>query len=285
MGFFDGLHRGHQRVIAAASADNALRGVLTFEQHPLTLLKPEAAPLLLTPHAAHKQMLMAAHGVDVLLTLPFTRELAATDAAEFLKALYLACPQGIRAFSVGSNWRFGKGGCGNVELLRRLAKERGTGISEQGLLSLPSGEIVCSSAIRRLLAAGDLEGAEKMLGRPFDVFGTVEHGQKLARRLGFPTANIALSPHAALPPFGVYEVTCTWQGRALRGIANLGLRPTIREATKQVRLEAHFLGFSGDLYGTVLTVSLRRFLRPERPFPDVASLTEQIRRDVAEVSR
>lgn len=285
MGFFDGVHLGHRRVIGAATAPGCLRGVVTFDPHPLVVLHPEVAPRLLTPLAERKQALMESLGVEVLLTLPFTRDLAGMSAAAFLERLYGSCPQGIHAFSVGSNWHFGKGGDGNVQLLRELALARGSLVCENGLLSLPGGEPICSSAIRHLLAAGDLSGVARMLGRPFEIAGRVEHGQHLAHQLGFPTANIALSPHAALPPFGVYEVTCVHGGTTLHGIANLGLRPTIRETGKQVRLETHFPGFSGDLYGASLVLSLHRFLRCEQLFPDLDALTAQIRADIASLEQ
>ncbi len=285
MGFFDGLHLGHSRVIGSATAPGTLRGVVTFDPHPLALLRSEIAPRLLMPDLSQKRARMEALGVDVLLTLPFTRELADMTAAEFLEQLYNACPHGIHSFSVGSNWHFGKGGSGNVQLLRELAAARGSVVCENGLLTLPGGEVICSSAIRKLLAAGDLRGVESMLGRPFEMAGRVEHGQHLARKLGFPTANITLPPNAALPPFGVYEVACEYQGTSLRGIANLGLRPTIREAVKQVRLETHFLDFSGNLYTAPLVIALRRFLRPERTFLNLDALTAQIRADVASLEQ
>lgn len=279
MGFFDGVHRGHAAVIRSASSPGALRGVLTFEQHPLTLLNPAAAPKLLTPDAGFKAKRIASLGADLLLLLPFTRELADTEAGTFLRELAAAGP--IAGISVGANWHFGKGGRGNTEFLRRFAAELRFTPCINELLS-QEGDIICSSRIREHLAEGDLERVGCMLGYPFTICGRVEHGQQLARRLGFPTANIALSPVAALPPYGVYEVSCEHRGQQLRGIANLGLRPTIREDTKIVRLETHFLGgYSGDLYGEQLTISLRRFLRPETPFRSIDALRQQIAQDIA----
>lgn len=281
MGFFDGVHRGHARVIQSADTPGALRGVLTFAQHPLAVLKPEAQPRLLTPDAAFKAQRIASLGVDVLLRLPFTPELASTAAADFLERLAAAAP--LAGVSVGVNWHFGRGGAGNADLLRQLAARGGFRACISELLQ-QEGDTICSSRIRELLAAGDLERAGVMLGYPFALVGTVEHGQHLARDLGYPTANITLPPHAALPPFGVYDVSCTLDGQPLHGIANLGLRPTIREQHKVVRLETHLLGgFCGDLYGRRLTVTLRRFLRPEQPFSSLAALREQIARDVAAV--
>ena len=281
VGFFDGVHRGHARVIQSACTPGALRGVLTFAQHPLSLLRPESQPLLLTPDPAFKAARLAALGADVLLRLPFTRQLASTAPGDFLSELAAAAP--MAGVSVGANWHFGRGGAGNVDLLRQEAARYGFRACVSELLH-QGGDTICSSRIRELLTAGDLERVGVMLGYPFTIAGSVEHGQHLARDLGFPTANITLPPSAALPPFGVYEVSCDLAGQVLHGIANLGLRPTIREQNKVVRLETHFLGgFSGDLYGRRLEIVLRRFLRPERSFSGIRALREQIARDVAAV--
>lgn len=273
MGFFDGVHRGHRRVIESADTPGAWRGVLTFAQHPLAVLVPEKQPRLITPVAAQKRALIEALGVDVLLELPFTRELAAMAPLAFLDSLRAACP--VAGVSVGRNWHFGKGGVGNAVFVEEYAAAHGLRACVQKLAEL-EGEQICSTRIRELLAAGDLLRAEMMLGHPFSICGVVEHGQHLARRLGFPTANIEVHPMAMLPPAGVYEVRVD----GMRGIANLGLRPTIQESRKVVRLETHLLDWNGDLYGRELLVELRRFLRPERRFASVDELRAQIEADV-----
>ena len=278
MGFFDGVHVGHQRVILSADTRGALRGVLTFAQHPLALLCAEKQPLLLTPEPWHKAALIEQlGGADVLLVLPFTPQLADMSPTAFLEALGSACP--LAGVSVGANWRFGKGGCGTAELLRAEGARRGfrtcvCDLAEQG------GDTVCSSRIRAAVSAGQLAEAELLLGRPFALAGVVEHGQHLARRLGFPTANVALSPRAVLPPFGVYHVSCCVGGATLHGIANIGLRPTVDETVKIPRLEVHFPHWQGDLYGRPLTVNLLHFLRPERTFASLDELKEQVLRDL-----
>ncbi len=283
MGFFDGVHRGHRRVVASAATPGALRGVLTFERHPLSLLAPGREPCLLTPHAGHKATLLEALGVELLLQLPFTAELAALSPQAFLERLSAACPGGMAGLSVGDNWRFGCGGRGDAAFLRHWGAERGCRVCVQPLLE-EGGEPVCSSRIRRVLAAGELAEAARLLGHPFCVCGEVEQGQKLARQLGFPTANITLPPQAALPPMGVYEVAFRHGGERLRGVANLGLRPTIDEAHKPVRLEVHVIGgWRGDLYGCELAVELCRFIRPERRFASLEALREQMVADVASV--
>ena len=273
LGFFDGVHRGHRRVIESAATPGALRGVLTFAEHPLALLAPDRQPRLITPLPEQKHALLAALGVDVLLEIPFTRELAALEPRAFLDALRLSCS--ISGISVGRNWRFGRGGAGDAAFVEAYCAEHGLNACVQDMAEL-QGERICSSRIRELLQAGDLPRALEMLGHAFTIAGVVEPGQRLARQLGFPTANVTVYPQAVLPPAGVYEVAVG----ACRGIANLGLRPTIAEEQKVVRLETHLLNWQGDLYGRFLQVELRRFLRPERRFASVDELRAQIAADV-----
>ena len=277
MGFFDGVHRGHRRVIESADTLGALRGVLTFAQHPLAVLAPQRQPKLITPDSGQKRALLAELGVQVLLELPFTPELAATGPREFLDALRGACR--MAGISVGRNWHFGKGGVGNAAFVEAYATEHGLRACVQDMAEL-QGERICSSRIRELLQKGNLPLAQEMLGHAFSIHGTVEPGQKLARKLGFPTANMQIHPAAVLPPFGVYEVAASVEGTVVRGIANLGLRPTIDEAQKVLRLETHLLNWQGDLYGRPLQVELLRFLRPERKFASVAGLQAQIAADM-----
>lgn len=281
MGFFDGVHLGHAQVIRSASSSGALRGVLTFQQHPLSLLCPERQPLLLTPDLGQKKALLEDLGVDVLLCLPFTPAMASLTPEDFLHALRSACP--LAGVSVGANWRFGRGGVGDTAFLRQYAAAHAFPAVVQTLVE-KDGQQICSSLIRRCLREGELARATALLGRPFCLVGTVEQGQHLARRLGFPTANITLPRRAALPPLGVYEVQARVEGELLRGVANLGLRPTIREEEKPIRLETHFLHWQGDLYGKKLQVELRRFLRPERRFDSLEELRAQMQHDLEDVS-
>lgn len=281
MGFFDGVHLGHRRVIESAASEGALRGVLTFVPHPLAVVKPELAPKLLTPNPDAKAALMSELGVDILLVLPFTKELAAMSPEEFLNALHGACS--IAGISVGNNWHFGKGGRGNAAFLRSEAARLGFTACVNEMLMVGD-DTVCSSRIRELLTEGNIGQANAMLGRPFSIQGTVEHGQKLARTLGFPTANITLPSAAALPRPGVYKVRCSVQGTLLRGIANIGKRPTICEDYKPTRLEAHFPSWSGNLYDMTLSVELHRFIRPEQRFNGIDALKTQIEQDIASLN-
>lgn len=276
LGFFDGVHRGHRRVIESADTPGALRGVLSFAEHPLALLRPEAQPRLLTPHAGEKAHLLADLGVDVLLQLPFTPELATLAPEEFLDALRASCP--MAGISVGRNWRFGRGGCGDTAFVQAYAAQHGLRACVQPMLEM-GGEPVCSTRIRALLQAGKLTDSAALLGHPFCICAEVEQGQKLARKLGFPTANMRVQPQAALPPFGVYAVCAEVDGHLLRGVANLGIRPTIEEAQKVVRLETHFLNWRGDVYGRELRVQLERYIRPEQKFDSIEVLRAQMQRD------
>ena len=277
-GFFDGVHRGHRRVIASAQTEGALRGVVCFTPHPMAVLKPELAPLLLTPTAEKKHRLLEAEGVDILLELPFTHELAAMSPEQFLEALCSAST--VAGISVGSNWHFGKGGSGNADFLHTQAALRGFRACINEML-LEGDETVCSSAIRKHLAEGNIVRANELLGRPFSVCGRVEHGQKLARKLGFPTANIALPANAAVPKRGVYAVQTRIRGELHHGIANIGLRPTIDEKIKINRLEAHFTSWkNGEFYGDILDVELLRFIRPETKFESIDALKKQIEIDL-----
>ncbi len=277
MGFFDGVHRGHRRVIESADTPGCLRGVLTFAEHPLAVLAPHKQPRLLTPVREQKQALLEQLGVQVLLELPFTPALAATSPRAFLDSLRASCPVG--GFSVGANWHFGKGGAGDSAFVEAYAAEFGMRACVQEMAEY-GGARICSTRIREALAAGDLPLTLDLLGHPFSICGEVEQGQKLARTLGFPTANMRVHPNAALPPSGVYEVQTVVEGRVCRGVANLGIRPTIDEAQKVMRLETHLLNWQGNLYGRRMQVELLRFLRPEKKFGSVDELRSQIEADV-----
>lgn len=283
MGVFDGVHRGHRLVIESASAPGALRGVLTFDRHPLELLCPAKAPRLLVPDAGLKRELIASLGVDVLLELPFTPELASLSALEFLDRLAAACP--LAGVSVGANWRFGAGRGGNVDLLRAEGARRGFAVNVAPLIE-DAGETVCSSAIRRHLHEGMFDRASALLGHPFALAGLVEEGQRLARRWNFPTANLRPLP-GAFPPCGAYAASVRIEGAEeglYAAVANFGLRPTVQhpEQGASPLLEAHLFDYDGSLYGRRLVVELLRFLRPERTFDSLDALRQQIEGDARE---
>lgn len=279
IGFFDGVHKGHVRVMHSADTPGALRGVITFEQHPLALFNPTQQPLLITPCPEYKaELISTLGGADVLLRLPFNVELASLSPVQFLDSLESACC--VAGISVGENWRFGRGGTGDSSLLSREGERRGWRICISPLEQL-HGSPVSSRRIRATLAAGHMQDVADLLGHSFAIAGIVEHGQHLARRLGFPTANISIRPHSALPPAGVYAISCLIDNTLHHGIANLGLRPSIVEQRKLPRLEAHFPGFQGDLYRRQLRVCLSRFIRPEQEFNSLEALRRQVFADIA----
>lgn len=282
MGVFDGVHLGHRRVIESAREPGALRGVLTFDRHPMSLLCPERAPQMIVPDDRVKEDLMAALGVEVMFVLPFTRELAAVEATAFLDRLAVACP--LAGISVGADWRFGAGRGGNTALLRAEGKRRGIAVNCAPLVEY-DGETVCSSAIRRHLAEGDFHRAAAMLGHPLPMAGEVVEGRRLARKWNFPTANLRPA-YGAMPPYGVYAARARIEGEegVWSAVANFGLRPTVEhpEAGPEPTLEAHLFEWNGSLYGRRLVVELECFLRPERRFANLEALKAQIEADAAE---
>lgn len=283
IGVFDGLHLGHQEVIAAAAEHaHQHRGqavVMTFEPHPLAVLRPELAPRRLCG-PGHRLRLLRGLSVAGVLACPFTPELAATPAEDFVARLVGACQLGC--ISVGYTWTFGRGRGGNIHALMDLGQKHGFAVYGVPPVRV-DGEVVSSTSIREAVGGGDLERAAHLLGRPYSLFGRVGEGRRLARELGFATANVM--PEAdQLPPFGVYAVRAEVGGVWRPGVANLGLRPTVETAAAAPLLETHLFDWSGDLYGGGLEVRLEAFLRSEQRFASVAELRQQIERD-AEAAR
>ena len=279
VGVFDGVHLGHRAVIERALGDARASGgsavVVTFDPHPIRVLRPEHAPRLLTS-TSHKLRLIRGLGITHLLVVPFDLAFAATPPDEFIRQLASACA--LREICVGHQWSFGKGRAGNLELLSRLGPQ--LGFDEVGVPAVEiDGEIVSSTLIRHAVENGDLAKAARLLGREFTVLGTVIRGEQLGRKLGFPTANLA-AHNEQFPPDGVYAVDVQRNGTRLRGVANIGARPTVAAPDGQRLLEIHLFDFTGEIYGEDLEVSFRRFLRPERKFPSLDSLRAQIARDV-----
>jgi riboflavin kinase/FMN adenylyltransferase len=285
IGVFDGVHLGHQAVIRraldGAAAANGTAVVVTFDPHPARVLRPEQAPRLLTA-TKHKAQILASMGVTHLLVIPFTLEFAATPPVDFVRALHTACKP-LREICVGHTWAFGKKRAGNLELLRQMGDE--LGFEEVGIEAVGAeGEIVSSTLLRATIEAGDLAKAARLLGREFTILGTVVKGDQLGRTIGFPTAN--LSVHNELfPPNGVYAAEALHNGQKLPGVVNIGIRPTIQNASGERVMEMHLFDFSGDLYGTDLEVTLRHFLRPEQKFNGLDALKAQIDSDAAEARK
>ena len=283
LGVFDGVHTGHQAVIAraveAATRDGGLAGVLTFDPHPIRVIAPGKAPTALLGTLAHKARVMEKLGVRLFIPLHFDLQLAQMEASEFIEKL-TAAP--VKTIAVGEDWRFGHHRSGDVNFLQQEAVRRGFKLEAVSPV-MHDGERVSSTRIRQAIRDGNLATAEQMLGRPYSVSGKVTEGKKLGRTLGFPTANLATG-EAQLPPDGVWVVRVLLpDGRDLAGVANLGLRPTVGGDRRW--LEVHLLDFSGDLYGQELEIRFQKHLRPEIKFPSIDALRLQIRQDADEARR
>ena len=277
MGNFDGVHAGHAAVLRAAHAarPDVPRAVLTFEPHPREYFRPQDPPFRLTL-AAERADALAALGVELLYQLPFNTEFSHLSAEFFVQEILF---KGIGAvhLSCGADFAFGHRRGGDVEFLAARAEALGVGLSIVPPVSDSQGPI-SSSRIRRLLQDGYPERAALLLGRPCSVRGEVVHGDARGRTIGFPTANIQLGRHLE-PQRGVYAVTAKIGARLVKGVANIGQRPTV--GGTQARLEAHFFDFEGDLYGQELSVQLRHFIRDEQKFASFDLLKAQIARDAA----
>lgn len=280
---FDGVHLGHRAVIEAAvqsaRRSGGLAVVLTFWPHPSALFRPnDPTPLLLD--AATKVRLLHRLGADAVVTQPFTPDFASVPAEEFLPWLKQRVPN-LAALYVGENFRFGRGRRGDVPLLVNEARRHGVGMFSAPRVNF-DGEPISSTRIRGLLAAGEIESANALLGYTYFAEGAVAPGKHLGRTLGFPTLNLAWSP-GLRPRFGVYAVKVSGakSDAALPGVANYGLRPTVEQSTEP-RLETHLLAACPFGDGDKITVEWLSFLRPEMRFAGVDELRAQIARDRAE---
>ena len=277
LGNFDGFHKGHQAVVGRALAKARSEGrpalVATFDPHPARLFRPDAPPFALT-RIAQRLDLFEAFGIDGAVVLPFDRALAA-ETAEGFCANWLRDRIGACAVVSGDDFTFGVKRSGDVAALARLGAECGFTAEVVSPVADASGTI-SSTRIRSLLADADPRGAAALLTRPYTIVGTVEHGNKLGRTLGFPTANIDMGPYLR-PAYGVYAVRVRHAGRSYDGVANLGVRPMI-EPPKEL-LEAWLFDFDGDLYGEELAVELVAFLRPEMKLADLDALKAQVATD------
>jgi riboflavin kinase/FMN adenylyltransferase len=265
IGTFDGVHLGHREVIRGSHT------VLTFEPHPLAVLHPEATPKLLTPFGI-KRDLIGGLGVEELVVIPFDRDFAGLSAEQFALDV-LAGRLGAEWVSVGENFRFGKGARGTPEFLRTRSE------FETRVVPLVevSGETVSSSHIRGLVAAGDVRHAAEFLGGPFLFEGEVVVGDRRGRELGVPTANIVPDDALVCPGHGVYAA---W-AHGYPAAVNVGVRPMF-ETGRGLLVEAHLIGFDGDLYGQNLRIAFIERMRGEKRFDSVEALVEQMQRDIVE---
>lgn len=278
LGNFDGVHGGHQAVIGRAVRHARDEGrpaiVATFDPHPVRHFKPDAEPFRLTS-LDQRQDYLAALGADAMLVLPFDAQLAATSAEDFITQLLLA-RYGAAGVVTGADFVFGRGRSGDVVTLADHARRHGF-FTEMVAPVDDSNEVISSSRIRDALRAGDCATAARLLTRPFTVRGTVQHGDKNGRKLGFPTANVDMGNYVR-PLYGIYAITGRLaDGRILKGAANIGIRPSF-DPPKEL-LEPHFFDFAEDLYGQSVDVEFRHFLRGEAKFDSMDALIDQIAAD------
>ena len=290
VGEYDGVHRGHRTVISEMHRMAAERGcataVVTFDRHPATIVRPESAPLLLCD-LDHKLELLAETGVDYTLVVEFTPEQAEVPAEMFARQVLVDCLQ-ARAVVVGADFHFGQGRRGNVETLGAVGEEFGYEVVGLPLVKqlTGEGEVISSTSIRAALSEGDVEKAHRLLGRPFEVRGVVTPGDRRGRTIGFPTANIPTTPDLQVPADGVYAA---WyvrdDGAQYPAAENIGKRPTFYDDAERSLIEAHLIGFRGDLYGESAKVRFVRRLRGEKKFDGIDSLKQQLVKDVADAAK
>ena len=286
IGVFDGVHLGHQAVISTsanhAQAATGTPVVVTFDPHPEKILRPAAAPHLLTA-TQHKTRLIRELGVGHLLIINFDKEFAATAPENFIEQL-ATYSKPLREICVGHEWSFGKGRRGNLALLTKLGAQFDFEVVGIPAVKLRNGELVSSTAIRRAVEAGELAKAAEMLGRDYTILGTVVRGEHLGKKIGFPTAN--LSAHSEqFPPNGVYFARATLAGTVYPGVVNLGYRPTVSSSKSERVLEIHLLDFDRDIYGKDIEVRFGHYLRPEQKFENLDALAKQIELDVQQARK
>lgn len=285
IGAFDGVHLGHQAVIAhvrgLARSAAARSAVVTFDRHPASVVRPESAPLLLTD-LEQKLELLEATGVDATVVVRFDEEQSREDPVAFVQRVLVDC-LATSVVVVGEDFHFGRDRRGNVSMLRELGARRDFEVQPLSLVQRSDGpeEPISSTAIRRALAGGQVELAARMLGHPFEARGKVVQGDQRGRQLGFPTANVHVPSATCLPADGVYAGWYIRPDGSRHACAiNRGRRPTFFEHADHSVLEAHLLDFDDDLYGESARVQFQNFLRSERKFDGIEALIGQLKLDV-----
>jgi riboflavin kinase / FMN adenylyltransferase len=282
IGNFDGVHIGHQAllhtVVEKADSLGGLSMALTFEPHPMRVLSAGEHPPLITLKE-QKAELIARSGIDVLVRIPFSRKFAAISARAFVEDL-LVRRLGMRVMVVGKDYAFGRNREGNLDLLKKWAPELNYDVVVVGWIQALNGIAgrISSTRVRELVMEGDMEAAKKLLGRNYQIRGTVATGRNRGGRLlGFPTANIVLQDELS-PKLGIYAVTVEHGGKTLKGVANIGFSPTFDDHLFTV--EVHILDFKQNIYGDIIKVNFIKRLRDEIKFESIDALAEQIRLDI-----
>jgi riboflavin kinase / FMN adenylyltransferase len=284
LGNFDGFHLGHQAVVGRAVERARAAGrpaiVATFDPHPMRFFRPDSPWFRLTS-LDQRERLFAAAGVDAMYVFEFDAALAGLSAEAFVVERLVAA-LGVAGVSTGEDFTFGKARSGDIALMRRLAATHDFSVDTVAPVML-DGAVVSSTRVRAALRNGDPRGAARLLTRPYAIEGVVQHGDKVGRTIGFPTANLDMANYLR-PAYGIYAVRGHLpDGRVVDGAANLGVRPTF-DPPKEL-LEPYFFDFSGDLYGQKIEVELVDYLRPEAKFDGLDALTAQMAEDVAEAKR
>lgn len=280
LGTFDGVHRGHRVLINSAIEEAKKNGgisvVYTFLNHPLEIIAPERVPKMINT-IDEKLRLLEEMGVDYVVLQTFDEKYAETSKEEFIDKILIEY-LGAKEIFVGFNYTFAERGSGNVEYLRKVAPEKGIKLNEIKAIEY-KGKVLSSTLIRKFILEGKIEEANMFLGRPFFISGEVEHGKKLGRVLGFPTANLKVV-NKVYPPFGIFGGTVLIEGEKEKynAVVNIGKNPTLKPG--ELSVEVHILDFNRDIYGKKIDVSIEKHLRDEKKFGSMEELRQGIRNDV-----
>lgn len=280
IGKFDGVHLGHRRLleeIIDKKKDGLVACVFTFDPTPAVLFGLSDGRELTTRE--EKRRLFERLGIDILIEFPLTKETAATEPERFVSEI-LAKQMNTRFVAAGEDLSFGKNGAGNALLLEKMAPQLGFCVKTIEKIEVDGIE-VSSTYIRKLVEEGRMEEAESMLGMPYTLVGTVEHGNHIGHTLGFPTVNLLPPAGKLLPPNGVYYAAVRYNGRAYKAISNVGTKPTVSEE-KVMGVESYLYDFTQDIYGQEIEVALKSFRRPERKFVSLEELKKQLDLDIAD---
>ncbi|MHB1456636.1 MAG: bifunctional riboflavin kinase/FAD synthetase [Armatimonadota bacterium] len=284
IGVFDGVHIGHQeimRLVVESAQESCCKSIaVTFDRNPEELvLKDDSVPHIST--LSQKLNLLQEQGIDITVVLPLNIETLSQSADEFVRDVIYRRLSAVKVV-VGTDFSFGKGRSGNVALLQKIGSELGFDV--RAVLPVMSDDIVVSSTvIRKMILDGNIVSANRCLGHPFIFEGTVVHGQKIGRTIGFPTANIMPLEKQVVPAKGIYSVTVFYDGRELLGVSNIGTRPTVDG--KSTEVEVHILDLADDMYGAKLDIAFHHRLRSEIKFANLDDLVKQIRCDIEQTRR
>ncbi|WP_028580560.1 bifunctional riboflavin kinase/FAD synthetase [Desulfogranum japonicum] len=279
IGNFDGVHLGHkvlfEKVVEQAHQEQGTSVAVTFDPHPLKVLSPNGIRLISTTAQKVEQIKRA--GIEALVIIPFTREVASTPAEVFVDTI-LRQKIGLKGLVIGYDYALGKGRQGDIAFLRKLGEEKGFSV-EVIEPHYVDNDLVSSTRIRELVTAGRMRDVYKLLGRFYQIRGIVQPGQRRGRKLGFPTANLCLSEEDLCPKSGVYVTQVLYDGKQYGGVANIGYNPTF--GVNELVAETHIFDFNADVYGKPLKINLLRYLRTEMAFESAEALVHQISKDVA----